>query len=153
MARFEINKLPKKQRVKIIGELYDALGIIKDREEARSVFRDLFTVSEIAMMSRRIQVAFLIKEGYSYEDISNILSVSRSTIERINHKLKQHGQGFEIMYRNFKKLQQQRQKEKTGKKEFSLPASISEAAQVAPPFTVLDLISWIKQRNQKKDED
>lgn len=151
MARFEMDNISEKKRVQIIGELYDALARIKNRKEARAVFRDLFTVPEIAMMSRRIQIAFMLLEGYTFEDTSNMLSVSSTTVHRIKEKLERHGEGFKIMYQNFRKIQDKRWKKHKPTRHL-IPMSMAEAAKTAPMFTIMDVVTWLRRKKEEKEE-
>lgn len=158
MSRFKIDNLPKEQRIKIIGELYDALGEIQNREQARKVFRDLFTVSEIAMMSRRIKVALLLSENYTFEEISDMVGVSKGTISRVKEKLERHGEGFNIMQQNFKKIQKRREKKykKSGSKIDTNPYHQAEKMRKITERSIIELLNWISSKkedsNTEKDE-
>ncbi len=54
---------------------------------AESFVNVILTRSEKLMIGKRIAIAFLLRKGGSYEDISSILRVSRTTIARVNNKL------------------------------------------------------------------
>lgn len=156
MSRFEIDQLPKKQRIKLIAELYDALGEVENRDQAKKVFRDLFTVSEIAMMSRRIQIALLLMENYTFEEISEILKVSKSTVSRINKKLERQGEGFKIMKKNFEKIQKRRSR-KAQKKSPGLSLDpyqqLWDAEKIMTGTSIMDLIKWIKRKKNKPEKN
>ena len=52
-----------------IDELFDAILTLKDREECYQFFDDLCTVNEIQSLSQRLQVAKMIKQGFTYATI------------------------------------------------------------------------------------
>ena len=55
-----------KLRGEALDELFDAILTLKDREECYQFFDDLCTVNEIQSLSQRLQVAKMIKQGYTY---------------------------------------------------------------------------------------
>lgn len=150
MSRVKMDNLSKKQKIQLIGELYDSLGEVKNREEASEIFRDLFTTGELVMMSRRIQIAFLIQEGYTTRKITNLLDVSNSTVTRVRKKINRHGKGFKLMKRNFKRIQKQRSKKKAPRSKLSShPYKIAENMGKMLGYSVFALLDWIKKDKQK----
>ncbi|MDU6765189.1 MAG: YerC/YecD family TrpR-related protein, partial [Staphylococcus sp.] len=55
-----------KLRGEALDELFDAILTLKDREECYQFFDDLCTVNEIQSLSQRLQVAKMIKQGFTY---------------------------------------------------------------------------------------
>ena len=58
-----------KLRGEALDELFDAILTLKDREECYQFFDDLCTVNEIQSLSQRLQVAKMIKQGFTYATI------------------------------------------------------------------------------------
>ncbi|MEJ7142292.1 YerC/YecD family TrpR-related protein, partial [Staphylococcus capitis] len=54
-----------KLRGKALDELFDAILTLENREECYQFFDDLCTVNEIQSLSQRLQVAKMIKQGYT----------------------------------------------------------------------------------------
>ncbi|MEJ7459064.1 YerC/YecD family TrpR-related protein, partial [Staphylococcus saprophyticus] len=54
-----------KLRGKALDELFDAILTLENREECYEFFDDLCTVNEIQSLSQRLQVAKMIKQGYT----------------------------------------------------------------------------------------
>ena len=52
-----------------LDELFDAILTLENREECYEFFDDLCTVNEIQSLSQRLQVAKMIKQGYTYATI------------------------------------------------------------------------------------
>jgi TrpR-related protein YerC/YecD len=97
MARFSLNKLPKEERIRLIGEFYDAMSTIKNRDEAAKVFKDILDGDEIGNVMRRIDVAILILLGFTYEEIVALLGVGKDKVRRVQQKLDRGGEGYRIL--------------------------------------------------------
>ncbi len=69
-----------------------ALPALPTEGEARALLEDLCTVQELRSMARRLQVASLLYQGQTYDQIRQALPVSSATITRISTEL-QFGQG------------------------------------------------------------
>lgn len=72
--------------------LLRALLALQTEGEARAFLEDLCTVQELRSMARRLQVASLLHQGQTYDQIRQALPVSSATITRISTEL-QFGQG------------------------------------------------------------
>jgi len=91
---FSLNKLPKKERIRLIGEFYDIISSLKDRKEVRLFLNDLLNPNEIGNLVRRIDVAILLILGFSYEEIVNLLGVSKAKITNVQKVLERKGDGY-----------------------------------------------------------
>lgn len=97
MARFSLNKLPEKERIRLIGEFYDGIAALKNREEVAKVFRDIMDGDEIGNIMRRIDVAVLVLSGFTYDEIAKLLGVGKDKIRRVERKLARGGEGYRIL--------------------------------------------------------
>ncbi|MCD8078018.1 MAG: YerC/YecD family TrpR-related protein, partial [Lachnospiraceae bacterium] len=77
-------------------QLFQALLTLENVEECYTFFSDLFTVQEVASFAQRLEVARLLQEGHTYEEIRSQVSVSSATITRINTELQYGSAGDEI---------------------------------------------------------
>jgi len=75
-----------------IDELFRGILTLNNVEECYTFFSDLLTIQELTAFSQRLQVARLLDEGHTYDAIRKRVSVSSSTITRINTEL-QYGAG------------------------------------------------------------
>ena len=67
-------------------------------DECRNFLFDLCTQSELMEMSRRLQAAKLLKDGYIYTEIAEQTGLSTATISRVNRCLKYNeNSGYEIV--------------------------------------------------------
>jgi TrpR-related protein YerC/YecD len=74
------------------NELFDAILLLEDREEAAKFFRDLCTIGELRDLAMRWAVARLLDQGHHYAQISAQTGASTATITRIASWL-HHGEG------------------------------------------------------------
>ena len=73
-------------------ELVAAFVAITDPEAMSAFLKDLCTTAELDAMGQRLQVAWLVSEGVSYQEISRRTGASTATVTRVAHWLK-YGEG------------------------------------------------------------
>ncbi|WP_154838304.1 YerC/YecD family TrpR-related protein [Staphylococcus sp. Marseille-Q1834] len=76
-----------KLRRQALDELFDAILTLENREECYEFFDDLCTVNEIQSLSQRLQVAKMIKQGFTYATIEKESGASTATISRVKRSL------------------------------------------------------------------
>lgn len=64
-------------------ELFNAILLIKDEQEAKNFFRDLLTPAELTEFANRWQMVKLLVQGKSYTSIAQKLNVSTATVTRV----------------------------------------------------------------------
>lgn len=67
-----------------IDELFDAILTLRDREDCYRFFEDICTINEINSIAQRLQVAKLLSEKKTYNEIEKTTKASTATISRIN---------------------------------------------------------------------
>ncbi|RLC36586.1 MAG: hypothetical protein DRH33_06765, partial [Candidatus Nealsonbacteria bacterium] len=90
-------------------------------EEVRLFFRDLLSPDEIAMLSRRIEVALLLQAGFTYREIEEALGVGADKILNVQKSLSLHGEGYKLVLKRLRKIlrKRERKKEKIKKEKTS----------------------------------
>lgn len=78
-----------------LAELYRAILAIGNLDDCRAFFSDLFTKQELINFSQRLQVAKLLLQGETYNQIRGQIAVSSSTITRINTELRFGSGGYQ----------------------------------------------------------
>ena len=82
---------------------FKAILSLKDEEDCRKFFEDVCTIKEIQDMSQRLEVAFLLNEGKSYQEVLAKTGVSTATISRVNKCLNYGSGGYKETIEKFTK--------------------------------------------------
>ena len=69
---------------KELEELYDAILLLRNRDECYAFFEDICTIAELQALSQRLWVARLLRRGITYQEISRQTGASTATISRVN---------------------------------------------------------------------
>ena len=87
-----------------IDELFDAVLTLEDREDCYRFFEDICTINEIHAIAQRLQVAKLLSQKKTYNEIEELTNASTATISRINKCLVYGADGYK---RVLKKLSEE----------------------------------------------
>ena len=74
--------------------LFQAILSLKNVDECYDFFEDICTITEIRDMIQRLDTAFVIDEGISYQKISDRIGVSTATISRVSRCLNYGAGGY-----------------------------------------------------------
>lgn len=77
-----------------IDQLFDAVLTLEDREDCYRFFEDICTINEIHAIAQRLQVAKLLSEKKTYNEIESTTKASTATISRINKCLMYGADGY-----------------------------------------------------------
>ncbi|MFB4214013.1 YerC/YecD family TrpR-related protein [Shouchella sp. JSM 1781072] len=88
----QINKL----RGKELDQLFQAILSLKDVEEAYEFFDDLCTINEIQSLAQRLEVARMLRDGYTYHKIETETGASTATISRVKRCLNYGNDGYRL---------------------------------------------------------
>lgn len=94
--------MSKKIRTPEVEELFKAVLTLKDVEECYTFFGDVCTMNEILLFAQRYQVAKLLGEKYTYQEIAEKSGASTATISRVKRSIDDGNGGYEMV---FKRLQ------------------------------------------------
>lgn len=78
-------------------ELYKAVIGLKNIDECQAFFEDICTISEIYAMAQRLEVAQMLDEDKSYNEISEKTHASSTTISRVSRCLNYGKGGYRIV--------------------------------------------------------
>lgn len=67
-----------------LKKFYKAILTLKTEEECNNFFEDVCTIKELQDISQRIDVADLLNQGGSYQEVSKKTGASTATICRVN---------------------------------------------------------------------
>ncbi len=74
-GKVKYHELSESEKKKYLGDFYSMIALLKTRDDAKNFFKDLLSLSEIVMISRRIQIAKMLLEEHTYESIRKELRV------------------------------------------------------------------------------
>lgn len=91
------------ERKKYLGEFYSVVAQLKTRDEVKKFFKDLLFLSEVVMLSRRIQIAKMLMEGETHDSIRMKMRVGYGTIADVEKWLKRGFGGYKEMIERYNK--------------------------------------------------
>lgn len=98
--------LTKEQQTNLFIKLAKALTSLHNSQEAAFFLKDLLSESEVFMLARRLQIAELLIDGLTYEQIKSEVKAGFSTIARVQTWLELYGEGYRtVAKRTIKKEQ------------------------------------------------
>lgn len=80
-----------------VSRFFQALGTLKTEEEYYAFFEDVCTVVELRDIAQRLDTAFMLDEGASYQTIAKSIGVSTATIGRVSKCLNYGGGGYRMV--------------------------------------------------------
>lgn len=97
----------KKVDKKVLDEILDFLVIVltgvNDEKEMKRLLDAFLTSTEKIMLAKRLGVAYMLKEKIPFDEISETLSVTRPTIDKIRIWLKIEESGYELALKVLRK--------------------------------------------------
>ena len=93
-------------RSESIDRLFRAILTLENLEDCYTFFDDICTIGEIQDMAQRLDTAFLLSEGKSYQAISQEVGVSTATIGRVSRCLNYGKGGYKKAIEKLKEAEQ-----------------------------------------------
>ena len=78
-------------------QLCEAMLSLQTIDECYQFFEDICTVSELKAMSQRLEVARMLRQGHTYEDIVARTGASTATISRVKRCLNYGADGYKTI--------------------------------------------------------
>jgi len=75
-------------------ELYNSILSLENEEECRLFFEDICTMKELETMTQRLQVAKMLLDGKTFNEIVQATGASTTTISRVNRCLNYGDGGY-----------------------------------------------------------
>ncbi|TDX50973.1 YerC/YecD family TrpR-related protein [Orenia marismortui] len=91
-----------KLKDKFTDQLFDAILLLKDKGECYKFFEDICTVSELKALAQRLEVAKMLNDGYTYDEIAEHTGASTATISRVKRCLNYGADGYEVILERMK---------------------------------------------------
>ncbi len=80
-----------------LDEFFEAILMLKTKEDCYKFFEDVCTVRELNSISQRLEVAKLLKIRKTYNEIEKETGASTATISRVNRSLHYGAEGYELV--------------------------------------------------------
>ena len=87
-----------------MDNLMDAFVSLKSREEAYAFLEDICTVKELESLSQRLEVAMLLRNKITYQDIASKTGASTTTVSRVNRALNYGCDGYDMVLDRIKSI-------------------------------------------------
>lgn len=81
----------------VLDQFYSLLADLKHPGDIQSFLSSLMTPTERLVFAKRLQIAWLLRQGMSYDDISQKLKVSSATISSVAEN--KNSQGMSLAYK------------------------------------------------------
>ena len=78
-------------------QLCEAVLQLQTTEECYQFFEDICTISELKALSQRLEVARMLGDGHTYDDIVERTGASTATISRVKRCLNYGADGYKIV--------------------------------------------------------
>ena len=85
-----------KLKGKELEQLFEAVLSLKSMEECYIFFDDLCTVNEMKSMAQRLEVARMLRDGFTYNQIEEETGASTATISRVKRCLNYGNDGYQL---------------------------------------------------------
>ncbi len=80
-----------------IDGLFEAILKLETIEECYRFFEDICTINELKSISQRLEVAKLLRQEKTYNEIEEKTGASTATISRINRALNYGAEGYNLI--------------------------------------------------------
>lgn len=97
-----------KLKDELTDQLCEAVLLLKDSEECYQFFEDICTISEIKALAQRLEVARMLQDGHTYDEIVDRTGASTATISRVKRCLNYGADGYKTV---LERLDEEKKKE------------------------------------------
>ncbi len=94
--------MSKKIRTPEVKELFQAILTLQNEEECFNFFEDVCTTNEILSFAQRYQVAKLLNQKFTYQEIAEKSGASTATISRVKRSIDDGNGGYDMMFKRLK---------------------------------------------------
>jgi len=102
MSKYKAEKIPYDKQDKLMAKFCKVLADLKTGEAVAEFLKDLLNRQERMMLIRRLQIAEMLEEGKTYNEIINKLKCGPTTIARVERWLNFGRHGYKKAISIFK---------------------------------------------------
>ena len=89
--------------------LFQAVLSLKTVEECYNFFEDLCTINELLSLGQRFEVANMLRNHRTYNEVAEETGASTATISRVNRCLNYGTDGYDLVIRRLKEREEQQE--------------------------------------------
>jgi len=86
-----------KLKDELLDRLFEAVLVLKNKDECYQFFEDLCTVAELKSLAQRLEVAKMLQENRTYGEIAIRTGASTATISRVKRSLNYGADGYKLV--------------------------------------------------------
>jgi len=86
-----------KLKDELADRLFQGILLLENQEECYQFFEDICTISELKSLGQRLDVALMLKQGHTYDDIVAKTGASTATISRVKRSLNYGADGYKLI--------------------------------------------------------
>ena len=83
---------------KVLDQFYEAVLSLRSMEECYRFFNDLCTLNEVQLITQRLEIAKLLKEGLTYHKIETEVGTSTATISKVKRSINQGNNSYDFIF-------------------------------------------------------
>lgn len=87
----------------MVDRLFEAILSLENHEDCYRFFEDICTVSEIKSLAQRLEVAQMLEENATYNEIAEKTGASSATISRVKRCLNYGADGYKLVLQRINK--------------------------------------------------
>ena len=92
----------KNVHTKEMDRLMEGILQLKTVEECYAFFEDLCTINELVSLEQRFEVATMLRENRTYNEVAEVTGASTATISRVNRCLNYGNDGYDLVLQRLK---------------------------------------------------
>ncbi len=86
-----------KLKDELLDSLFEAVLLLKTRDECYQFFEDICTVAELKSLAQRLEVAKMLEGNRTYGEIAGRTGASTATISRVKRCLNYGADGYKLV--------------------------------------------------------
>ncbi|MBI2327354.1 hypothetical protein HYU92_03445 [Candidatus Curtissbacteria bacterium] len=86
---------------RLFQNFWELFAQIKKTHEVQIFLDDLLSPTEKIMLAKRMAIAILLARGYKHRDVSSLLKVSTTTVNKIASYVNQKTPGFQLLIQKY----------------------------------------------------
>ncbi len=85
-----------------MDRLMEGILQLESTEEAYAFFEDLCTINELVSLEQRFEVASMLRQNCTYNEVAEVTGASTATISRVNRSLNYGNDGYDLVLNRLK---------------------------------------------------